>query len=264
MRILAIALRSHTGALVETWEQFLHLAMRVINNRMHRVLRMSPYKALMGFDQRTPVIASLDGASLSGFPAEADDYAPALDDYQRVLSASFYQARTRTIYEQTARAAKHAAAVKKPVSFSKGDFVLYREYSTPHKLLSPENAVAYEILAVLPHNVYEIKSIISFNSRKAHGENLRYIKQTRAEAESALTFAIESGTAILKSILRHSQDSVTKEFTFEVEWLDSSTSWEPATNLRKVTIFKEYVALAAMARAAPSTRLASRSCTPTW
>ena len=92
-----------------------------------------------------------------------------------------------------------------------------------------------------PYNVYEIQSIVSFKSRRAHGENLRGIKQTRAEAEAALSFAIESGTSILKSIKAHSKDSITGVYTFDVEWLDGTTSWEPSTNLKSVTVFEDYV-----------------------
>ena len=173
MRIIAIALRSHTGTRVETWEQFLDISMRDINNRHHKVLQMSPYKALMGFDQSTAVTRALSGSSLPGFPIAAADYADAIKDFHGVLTQHFFDARSRTIAEQSTRAARHATHVRKPVSFTKGQMVLYRENSTPHKLLSSENPVAFEILEALPFDKYKIQSIISAHSRFAHGENLR-------------------------------------------------------------------------------------------
>ncbi len=242
-RIFTVAARSRTGSRVETWETFLHEIMRDINNRYHRVLRMSPYQALYGFPQRTTLASLIDGAFLTGSPLHEDaEFHEAIDEYHKTLNLVVFEARKRTEEEQKRRAANLALALPAhPTSFDANSFVLYNVNSTPGKLLTHFSAIPYQIISREDNDIYRIRSLIAPDVLlRAHASQLKSLPTGRVSAHEQLEIALEKGENLVERIDSHKRDS-SGSLRFLVTWLGHPlATWEPADNLRATTEFKEY------------------------
>jgi hypothetical protein len=236
-------LRCRTGTRIETWESFLSVVFRDLNNRHHGVLRMSPYRATFGFDQRTPLVAELEGALPAILPSSAmEQHLSALiGEFHASLESISKVVFSRSVMDQSSRAALQLSRLGTLARFSIGDHVFIRNVATPAKGQSHFSPVPYRVISATEYDTYGVESCLSARVRtSAHASHLVSVDISRVSIQEILLFAVETGEGIVERIVGHrvmADDSL----AFHVQWVNHhEPTWEPAEGLRALLLFQQY------------------------
>lgn len=154
-----------------------------------------------------------------------------IEDTQRAAWHSLHKAREAT-------KATHDAAAK-PVEFSVGDYVLANRSHRDNKLHSYYEG-PYLVLRRHHGDVYEIRSLIDEVDILMHARRLLPFNMQRSSVEAELDRHRDPERHFyVEAIKGHRRTP--KGWEFLVKYRDfPDPSWQPASDLRKLTAFKQY------------------------
>jgi hypothetical protein len=223
-------LRAIVGTAYSTWDTTLPAVQSYINNTTNRSIGMSPYRARHGYDAKTAVSA-LTGVTPS---------LQSLSDLADAIRLSQAEALDAIVTAQETEI-KAYNATHTPISYAVGDYCIVRREEREHKLQTVWRGL-FRVAAKVSDNVYTLEDLrIPGSSINVHVTRMRRYRMERSTIDAELARLAPEGLYLVHKIIDHRYDNGV--LAVKVWWQGypmEDATWQDASTLTNITVFKEY------------------------
>jgi transposase InsO family protein len=203
------------------------------NTAINNTTGLAPHQVLMGVLPKTDVRESMPKAGTAVDPTQLKEIINGLQDI----------AIRNTVEAHRSTQINHTTSKMVPV-FNRNELVMVFDHGKEDKL-DPRWKLGYRIVGQINSNVYEVVDPVYDTKRQVHVKDLQHYNATRHGIEAISEALLPPGYLMAKEVLGHRVQG--DEYEFEISWKgygaeQNQTSWEPYTNVRKLSIVQDYKA----------------------